>query len=381
MSFLAKERYLLIDTMRGIASVWILCFHVLPNYIQDNEFLSSIIEFGRIGTDFFFVASGFAAGIACNKILQSDNLFVSSKRFLTIRLKRIYTIYFFSLLVALYLVPFLMSLVSFLKSGELVFSFYHIDLLEFILYASLFQVFSADTWALNEAFVEINGVYWFIAILIQIFLFLGLALQFKRYFWFILFAMFLVSLLSLYPSLKELIPVGLFIPKFSEFYLGILLWFVIYKQNVINQDVLRKISFLFFIIALTFVVYFHSNGLKDDWFRFLSALSVTTLLIYLFPFDKKLSQLFFLKIFQKLGKFSYSIYLNHIVFWPFMYMFVSNLVPLPLSVSAPIFLVPMIILCSFVFYAFFERPNNLQSLLRGLFMPASTIRDAFISLK
>ena len=115
------------------------------------------------------MASGYVSAIACHKILNSEQ----QVDFTVKRLKKIYSLYFYSLLLALLLVPLLMSTISLIKTQEFIFDFSINNLSELLLYLSLAQVFTSETWALNQAFVEINGVYWFIAVMVQIYLLLG----------------------------------------------------------------------------------------------------------------------------------------------------------------------------------------------------------------
>ncbi len=163
------SRYLLIDSLRGLASFWILCLHVLPFTGDASGFWPQLIEFGRIGTDFFFVTSGYLAAISCNKLLlkeQPTPWFTFSKS----RFKRIFAIYWFSLIFAIVVVPVVCALLSYFKSGHLQMELFTLSATELLLYSSVLQVFTAQSWQLNTAFSELNGVYWFIAVLLQIYL-------------------------------------------------------------------------------------------------------------------------------------------------------------------------------------------------------------------
>jgi peptidoglycan/LPS O-acetylase OafA/YrhL len=349
----AKTHFFLIDSFRGIASVWILALHILPSYLPDIDWLLSFIEFGRIGTDFFFVASGYVSAIACHKILSRK----SKTGFALKRLKKIYSIYLFSLLLALIVVPLLMGCISFLKSKELIFDINLPTINDLFLYISLAKVFTSETWALNEAFIEINGVYWFIAVMVQIYLLLGIALKFKSKFHYIILSTFLLSLLCLFEDFKNLIPIGLFLPSFSKFFIGMILYFFILKRGRFDNNIFTSLLVIVCCCLFALVIYLHLNGFKGDSYRLLSALTISLLLYLMHPIDRIIKNSLFGKTTFWLGTFSYSTYLNHIVFWPFMYMFVSNLIPLPLSVSAPVILVPLIIICCFMTHKLFDDPG------------------------
>ncbi|MBO1255979.1 acyltransferase [Alteromonas sp. 5E99-2] len=351
----AKTHFFLIDSFRGIASVWILALHILPSYLPDINWLLSFIKFGRIGTDFFFVASGYVSAIACHKILSSDK----NNGFALKRLKKIYSIYLFSLLLALIIVPILTSCVSFLKSKELIFDFNLPTISDFFLYISLTKVFTSETWALNKAFVEISGVYWFIAVMVQIYLLLGIALKFKNQFYYIISVTFFLSLLCLFDDLKSLVPIGLFLPLFSKFFIGMVLYFCILKRDEFKNKTFTLLLAVVCGCLFGVIIYLHINALNGDGYRLLCAFTISLLLYLMYPMDSIIKNSLIGKATFWLGSFSYSTYLNHIIFWPFMYMFVSNLIPLPLSVSAPLVLVPLIILCCFVAHKLFDNPGFL----------------------
>lgn len=375
-----KERYLLIDSIRGVASLWILCFHVLPGYVSDYDFFVSFLKFGRIGTDFFFVTSGFVSAIACNKILINNGSYKAGESFAIKRARKIYRVYLFSLLFAIVIVPTLMSFVSYLHNSQLTFSYVSLSFLEFLQYITLTKVFFSETWSLNKAFVGINGVYWFIAIIIQIYIFIEFALIFKGRFHLIVISAFFLSLLCLIPEIKKLIPIGFFLPKFSEFFLGMILWYLIYKKCSFEFRKVRRYMGAFMLFIFMILIYLHSKEMTGDFYRFISALFITILLFLLYPLDKRISRTRLGRTTSILGKFSYSTYLNHVVFWPFMYMFVSNLVPLPMSLSGPLVLVPLILLCCFIFYALFEYPSYLKDSLRNITKPFNSINKAYRSL-
>ena len=94
-----------------------------------------------------------------------------------------------------------------------------------------------------------------------------------------------------------------------------------------------------------------------DGYRLLSAFTVSVLLYLMHPLDVVIKETIFGKVTLWLGGFSYSTYLNHIIFWPFSYMFVSNLSPFSLSVSAALILVPLVTICCFITHKLFDNPG------------------------
>ena len=57
------ERYRLLDAFRGIAIIWIVCYHILQDVREEyGKILNYIISHGALGIQIFFVISGY--GIA-----------------------------------------------------------------------------------------------------------------------------------------------------------------------------------------------------------------------------------------------------------------------------------------------------------------------------
>lgn len=58
----SKPRYEILDGLRGVASVWVVLFHLLETYSKGPSF--QLINHGYLAVDFFFVLSGFVIGYA-----------------------------------------------------------------------------------------------------------------------------------------------------------------------------------------------------------------------------------------------------------------------------------------------------------------------------
>lgn len=70
-----KNHYQILDGLRGVAAVFVVCFHVFEAYANDNRF-QQIINHGYLAVDFFFVLSGFVVAYAYddrwNRMTQWD---------------------------------------------------------------------------------------------------------------------------------------------------------------------------------------------------------------------------------------------------------------------------------------------------------------------
>lgn len=59
----SKNHYQILDGLRGVAAVFVVCFHVFEAHANDNRF-KQIINHGYLAVDFFFLLSGFVVAYA-----------------------------------------------------------------------------------------------------------------------------------------------------------------------------------------------------------------------------------------------------------------------------------------------------------------------------
>ncbi|XHR94593.1 acyltransferase family protein [Mucilaginibacter sp. UC70_90] len=59
----SKGHYQILDGLRGVASLFVVAFHVFETYADGNRF-KQIINHGYLAVDFFFVLSGFVVAYA-----------------------------------------------------------------------------------------------------------------------------------------------------------------------------------------------------------------------------------------------------------------------------------------------------------------------------
>jgi exopolysaccharide production protein ExoZ len=172
-------RYQLLDAFRGIAILWIVAFHLLEGVREQyGEVLSYIIGRGSLGVPIFFAIGGY--GIAVSTLGGAYN--GTPVSFITRRLKRIYPPYWWHLLFAVLVLPLCCAVLSLLKSGGFQWTIPAHTPMEWLEIATLTRVFAATDWHLNVPFVAVNGVVWYIAVVVQIYLFVGLCLCFKSHF-------------------------------------------------------------------------------------------------------------------------------------------------------------------------------------------------------
>ena len=263
----AGLRFKTFNGFKGLASLMILSFHVLSGAFAHSQYLHIILVRMCIGTDIFFVISGFGVSVAAHKIIYEGK---PVKGFISKRINRIYLTYVLSLFFAALVIPSISSFVSFFKSHSLVFSYCKYSLYEWVKILTLTRIFDSTNWMLNEPFLPLNGVYWFIAVIVQMYLMVAIALVYKRHYYKIVTVITLLSLSCLIPSVKHFIPSGLFLPKWCEFAVGIVLFQIIRKFPF--PDRLLYSAAWVVIIMLGYITF--TVPMSSDAYRFLSAVFV-----------------------------------------------------------------------------------------------------------
>lgn len=364
------SRYKLLDAFRGLAIVWIVFFHLLAGYREQYpETISFIIKHGSLGVASFFVISGYGMALSLEKNLSVDG--ESAYYSIVKRFRKIYLPYWFHLVFVAILIPLSQAAVSMLKTHSFSLDFFNCNysFWEWFQIVTLTKIFSASSGALNKAFLPLNGVVWFIAVLVQIYFVSYLSLLFKGGYLFFLFLVFVLSLLTdVMPGMNILVPHGLFLPYFKQFYVGIILYYFL-KNNLLLQ---LRTKYSFFV-TMVFYSLFSIIAVYFIFSPFLFALLIGFLFWILFPYDEKLSNLIFVRFLSVFGIFSYSLYLLHVPLSPLVGMFVRNLVPLDPKITTPFILVPSVIVISAIWYLFFEKPKSLLEVLVRVRHPLKTL--------
>jgi len=285
-------------------------------------------------------------------------------------MKRIYTTYWWYLLF-LSVTNFILSPFSMIIGYHFSREFFHYSILEVVQYATLTKVFSSSNWDLVKPFAPQNGAIWFLAIIVQIYVVVGLCMLLSKKRWqlsFLLFVLFLTSILTLIPSVKSVLPSGLFLPFFREFYIGIILYYFI-NTGLSPKSMFVTIFILFFLICLVF----YCSIIYPQLLSLSFAITIGYIFLILHKYDYRISNLKIVRPLYIVGIFSYSLYLLNIPLYPLCGMFVRNLIPLSPSITFPLILIPSIILISFCWYLFFEKPPTQIDVIRSLISPIKTI--------
>lgn len=360
-------RYNLLDAFRGLAILWIVCFHVLQGDRDSyGGILSQIINHGHLGVSVFFVISGYSISAS---IFRNRTFYHQPYLFLIRRLRRIYFCYWWHLLFAVLIFPVIRAIFSMLKSHSLDVPHFHYSISEWLQIFLLTKVFTSDSWMLHKSFLPLNGPLWYIAIIVQIYLFVTFCLYFKKRAHLILFLGFVASLSTYIPTIANWCPFGLFLPLFSQFYIGIIIFYLIKMNFSPRRKIAQLTAFSLFLILLTICFIY------NKFVSFSFALVTGSVIFILYDYNYRLNQLLLVRLLGLIGGFSYSLYLIHIPLWPLVEMFVRNLIPLSTVFRLPLFSVPILIILSFIWYLFFEHPDNQRHTIKSLLSPVVTIRN------
>lgn len=271
---LNKNRLILLDILRAVASVSVVFFHLNEPLPDDGSFYKNLVSIGWLGVPVFFVISGFCIWMISINI---KNPF----EFITKRVIRIYLPYLFSLIVVLGVVATHLLLYSVNNVTRLPSDFNSIVLTILLLTDPVTSVHT------------INWVYWSLTYEVIFYIIIFLILFIKHR----LIILSVISTLPLIPSIEN-IPIFFFLSNFSIFLLGVALYgwlsdqknrfyYIFIFATSYLTIVFKLESFILIVSTLTFIVIYFGNSLENQMG------SVT-------------------KVFGKLGEWSYSLYLIHV---------------------------------------------------------------------
>jgi peptidoglycan/LPS O-acetylase OafA/YrhL len=225
-------RYALLEPFRGLAALWVFCFHYHFSDTFQRSFpaLHSLLKLGDLGVPMFFVVSGFCIAASARSAIRHGEPWTG---FLYRRVRRIYPPYWLSIVVVATL-PFLIEAISSLKTGQytppsgdnLNYGYLNYGALDWLLVGTLTQVFAhvPDATSLQYKFTMINAVYWTLAIEGQFYLVATLAVALRRWFY---PALLLVTMISVpFLFLPSVALTGIFLPFWPMFAVGVLVYWL-----------------------------------------------------------------------------------------------------------------------------------------------------------
>jgi peptidoglycan/LPS O-acetylase OafA/YrhL len=359
-------RFAIIELLRGFAAIWVFCCHFQFSEAFQTAFpsLHKVLKAGSLGVPMFFVLSGFCIAASAVGSQRKDR---SVWEFFERRFKRIYPPFWLSIFVVAS-VPFVIEVLSCFKTGVFVSpapAYLDFSFQDWIKLISLAQVFSVlpGLPTLDQKFCSMNGVYWTLAIEVQFYLAIGIALWTRRIYPLCL-GLTVVSIpFTLFPASFL---TGLFLPFWPQFALGVFL-FYLFDRGLVPSRVLpsRALPIIWCLAfgAAFFAAYWISNELPLTHFAFAAWFALFLLLVESIesPFVSKVlgSKTAIIRISSSvlmgLGAMSYSLYLLHN---KLQYLSIQAVRQL-LSTNSIVFDVSVILLtCGmcYLFYLVCERP-------------------------
>ncbi len=163
-----------IEVFRGIAACWVFLFH-MDRPPAGGRLLLALADSGNLGVPMFFVISGYCIGASAALSARRGE---PASAFLRRRLWRIYPPFWASIVILVAL-PFLLAALSAMQSGHFVepepgwFAYSPAD---WVGLATLSRVFFSHGQGPAAAFETFNVVYWTLAIEVQFYIVMYLAL-------------------------------------------------------------------------------------------------------------------------------------------------------------------------------------------------------------
>jgi peptidoglycan/LPS O-acetylase OafA/YrhL len=348
-----------LEVSRGLAALWVFMFHV-KYLFEQTPLLHRFCELGSFGVPMFFVISGYVITYSAESSLANGR---PATTFLVKRFMRIYPTFWVSVMVVL-AIPFLIELISSLKTGEYVYPesvIDHYSFVEWFHIVALTKVFFSVDGDLQAQFNLVNAVYWTLAIEFQFYLVVFLSLLCRSKYKWVIAMVSLFSFMALFYDFN--FNPGLFIYYWPMFFVGGLLAYVHRYKFYLERFVRHKnLSIYLFIVLLWLVV---CGGISQllEVSGFVFSVMFALSLWLCSPFEKILMKIkntgssisyWILESFLILGAMSYSVYLLHSKLSEIPRMFVRQLIDSS-SLAHGLLTVLLTLLICFPFYFYIER--------------------------
>lgn len=288
-----------LTSLRGIAAVNLMLFHIKHHLTWEIPILPWIINNGFLAVDFFFVLSGFILGhkYHCGfRSLQVKTYY----SFMVKRIARIYPVHL-TMLLAFTVIPMLQFL-----TGRLV------DMERFSLNAFVSQLFLVDAWGLGYEFTW-NVPSWFISAQFLAFLsfpFMIYSISRAKASALPLVLVALAAVLAGVFYCSGLHSIGEEIGRFGiircgfEFSMGIIIFFIKQEYRLLAENWSRLLGYCAFLIF----VMLSAIGVSNYFF---TPIVFALLILALTGYSGGVHKLLAMQPLVFLGDISYSIYMTH----------------------------------------------------------------------
>jgi len=378
---LKTGRFFCLDVARGLAIIGIILYHVRhiypPLMSADGTttgywaILRTVIsKGGELGVELFFLISGYS--IYSSIINQRGSL--SGLRFLMKRLRRIYVPYWYSLICAGIIIPIIIATINYIKYKSFDIKWIPYSFVDWIEVITLIRVFFSNGWPPASAFAPL-WVNWYIAIILQIYIIISLIITLRLSLLKTCIVLTIVSLVSMIHPIKNIIPIGLFVPYWIDFSTGILLFYMIHGLGH-SWHISHKGGVIVAFVLISMFVYLYIIT-SQPIFACIIAASIA---YCLYPYDDAIASFIPAKVMAFVGRISYSLYLmNNPLLWiiaPNLYIF-----RLPAYITYPYMPLFLVIISGYIWYVLFEKPSTLSANVLAIVHPLDAIRSDMLSAK
>lgn len=367
---------IVLECVRGLSALWVFLFHIADAFETSSPLIFTIAQYGYQGVPVFFVISGYCIYSA------ADNTFKKGQRpgaFLLRRLIRVMPPFWASIIVLIAL-PFFIEAISSIKSGMYLAPsprWSQFTGVEWIQVLTLTRDFFSNSDDLNGGFSPINTVYWSLAIELQLYFAMYIALYFGNN-----WRKFLVAILGVAAFIffiPKLNINGLFLKFWPAFFFGLLLRWM-HQRNITPLIIFRKNHLWLSSLGSAILVFAILLVILDPQYREMVSLSllknlgftiasaITMVLLWLLGgieyglLRQKSDNTRKFKLFNKLilpllwlGQSSYSLYLLHGKLYQLPSMFIRQVIS-PENIFNPLLTIIATSILCFIFYKLVEIP-------------------------
>ena len=363
------------ESSRGIAALWVFFFHISSMVQTSWPSGQTLAKYGHYGVSMFFVISGYCIFASAEKIAQDSSY--DYMGFIKRRLFRILPAFWISIIVVLIL-PFFIESLSALKSGNYQQpqpAWIAYSLSDWLSIISLTKDIFDTGSSIKQGFTLVNSVYWTLAIEIQFYIVIFIALLFKQK-WKIILSF--ITFASLFANHIPFQPNGFFLAFWPIFAIGCGLRIIhtkgfvpskIFGTNILSFSFTGIFITLVFgigillvqpavpsvTLALFFSILLWCFGGVEHFFR----------TKHQFNSESKKAIFYVFIPFIMLGECSYSLYLLHGKIYHLPEMFIRQV----LDMSSPLYLISVIFSTSALCYGYYllvERPFQRLQLRRSI---------------
>lgn len=369
-----------LETARGLAALWVFTYHL--RFYLEKGLPRRFADAGFLGVPLFFVISGYCMMASSRGVIARGQ---PAWYFLKRRLRRIFPPFWFSIGVAV-AAPFAITILYGLRSGIYSWPVPKWGNFTWPDWVALLTLTKGLFWLgpAHKPFAPVNAVYWSLAIEVQFYLVMSLALVFRRWFHWILTAVSGVSL-AVWVWRGPYFP-GLFGEYWPMFALGLLL-FALLDSGIRPGRLFGRHSHLVCAVAapcslagaLALVMFAPSESLQRQ--SVFAGCSAIILWLASGVEPRIPRQALASRALLGLGKMSYSVYLLHLHMVSLAAAFVTLLFPRTTLVALALRMALALAFCR-LFYILCEKPfaagTRRQALRPAKLTPASEgpIEDA-----